>query len=161
MLSQCVSKQYSQFSNGHLRLLGQFRLLARQALNIDRLQHKLPWMFFGLQNLPVSIQLSSVKSVLPIDINEDGKIDLVIGGNEFGFQPQLGRLDASKGDILINDSRGNFSVLNQMQSGIAVQGQVRDLVLIKRNDKINILFLQNNELPVLYEVIQKKKLAIK
>ena len=114
-----------------------------------------------MQNLPVSIQLSSVKNVLPVDINEDGKIDLLIGGNEFGFQPQLGRLDASKGDILINDGRGNFSVLSQMESGIAVHGQVRDLVLVKRNNKINILFLQNNELPVLYEVIKKKTLAIK
>ena len=116
---------------------------------------------FVLQNLPVSIQLSSVKNVLPVDINDDGKIDLVVGGNEFGFQPQLGRLDASKGDILINDGSNNFSVLSQMQSGIAVQGQIRDLVLLKRNNKISILFLQNNEFPVLYEVIKKKTLAIK
>ena len=116
---------------------------------------------FSLQNLPVSIQLSSVKNVLPVDINEDGKIDLIIGGNEFGFQPQLGRLDASTGDVLLNDGKGNFAVLNQMQSGIGVQGQIRDLVLLKRNNKINILFLRNNEFPVLYEGIMKKTPAIK
>ena len=111
---------------------------------------------FTIQALPLPVQFSLVKSILPIDINEDGKIDLVIGGNEFGFQPQLGRLDASKGEVLINDGRGNFSVLDQLQTGISVQGQVRDLVLIKRNNKINILFLQNNEFPVLYEMKKKK-----
>jgi hypothetical protein len=60
---------------------------------------------FTIQKLPVSIQLSSVKTILPVDVNHDGFIDLVTGGNEFGFQPQLGRLDASDGDILINDGK--------------------------------------------------------
>ncbi len=116
---------------------------------------------FTIQNLPLSIQLSSIKTVLSIDINDDGNIDLVIGGNEFGFQPQLGRLDACTGDVLINDGKGNFSVLNPMQTGIALQGQVRDIVFVKRNNKINILFLQNNEFPVLYEVKKKNTIAKK
>jgi enediyne biosynthesis protein E4 len=106
---------------------------------------------FTLQNLPTGIQLSSVKSVIPEDINEDGKIDLITGGNEFGFQPQLGRLDASPGDILINLGNGVFSLLTQSQSGIVLPGQVRDIVTVRRKNKINLLFLQNNEYPVLYE----------
>ncbi|MFM2325889.1 MAG: hypothetical protein RIR31_91, partial [Bacteroidota bacterium] len=116
---------------------------------------------FTLQNLPVSIQFSSVKSVLPIDINDDGFPDLVTGGNEFGFLPQLGRLDASSGDVLINDGKGNFSVLNQSQSGLQLQGQLRDIVAIKRNNNTNILFLQNNEYPVLYEVKKKNTIVKK
>jgi enediyne biosynthesis protein E4 len=116
---------------------------------------------FTLQNLPAGIQLSSVKSVLPIDINNDGIPDLVTGGNEFGFLPQLGRLDASNGDVLINDGKGNFSVLNQSQSGLQLQGQVRDIVMAKRNNNTNILFLQNNEYPALYEVKKKNKIIKK
>jgi len=110
---------------------------------------------FNLQNLPASIQLSSVKSVMPVDINGDGKMDLVIGGNEFGFQPQLGRLDASVGDVLINMGKGTFSVLTQFETGIALKGQVRDIVAVKRKNSINILFLQNNEYPVLFEIKRK------
>jgi hypothetical protein len=116
---------------------------------------------FTLQNLPAGIQLSSVKSVLPIDINNDGIPDLVTGGNEFGFLPQLGRLDASNGDVLINDGKGNFSVLNQSQSGLQLQGQVRDIVMAKRNNNTNILFLQNNEYPALYEVKKKNRIIKK
>jgi enediyne biosynthesis protein E4 len=116
---------------------------------------------FSLQDLPAAIQLSSVKNVLPADINEDGKMDLIIGGNEFGFQPQLGRLDASTGDVLINTGNNNFTVLNQIQSGLKLQGQVRDIILLKRNNATNILFLQNNELPVLYQLTKKTPIAKK
>jgi hypothetical protein len=107
---------------------------------------------FILQPLPFVIQLSSVKAILPADINEDGKIDLVVGGNEFGFQPQLGRLDASTGDVLINNGAGNFNVVNQSKTGVAVQGQVRDIITLKTKEKKRFLFLLNNEYPVLYEL---------
>ena len=107
---------------------------------------------FKIQNLPANIQLSSVKAILPVDVNHDGFIDLVVGGNEFGFQPQMGRLDASDGDVLINDGKGNFSVLSQSHSGIELPGQTRDIVLVKRKTNTAVLFLQNNEFPVLYEL---------
>ena len=111
---------------------------------------------FTIQAFPLSIQLSSVKTLLLVDVNNDGNVDLVMGGNEFGFQPQLGRLDASHGDVLLNDGEGNFSILNQTASGINLQGQVRDICLIKSKAAINVLFLQNNEYPVLYKLKKLK-----
>jgi enediyne biosynthesis protein E4 len=116
---------------------------------------------FTLQQLPFVIQLSSVKAILPVDINDDGKVDLVIGGNEFGFQPQLGRLDASTGDVLINDGTGNFKAGSQKNTGIAVQGQVRSIAALKRKGKTNLLFLLNNEFPVLYQLKKEQPVATK
>ena len=115
---------------------------------------------FRLQNLPVQVQLSSVKAILPLDVNFDGFIDLLVGGNEFGFQPQMGRLDGSNGDILLNDGKGNFSVLPQSNSGIELPGQTRSIVLLKFKDNSAVLFLQNNEFPVLYK-LKKKPANIK
>jgi hypothetical protein len=110
---------------------------------------------FSVQALPAAVQLSSVKAILPADINNDGYIDLIMGGNEFGFQPQLGRLDANEGTVLLNDGKGSFVMLSNEQSGISLQGQVRDIVLIRQKNGSGILFLRNNEFPELYRVIKK------
>ena len=107
---------------------------------------------FSIKKLPVPVQFSSVKAILPLDVNADGFTDLVMGGNEFGFQPQLGRLDASDGDVLINDGKGNFTVLDETIAGIELPAQLRDIVLVKRKNNTALLFLQNNEWPVLYQL---------
>jgi hypothetical protein len=106
---------------------------------------------FEIKNLPLPVQLSSVKAILTADLNADSKTDLILCGNEFGFQPQLGRLDANTGLILINDGKGTFNILNEWESGISLQGQVRDIKLLKLKSENAVLVLQNNEFPVMYK----------
>lgn len=112
---------------------------------------------FTVQPFPPAVQFSSVKAILQVDVNGDGAADLVLGGNEFGFQPQLGRLDAGEGTVLINNGKGNFTLPDKKLSGLQLHGQVRDIVLIKRTGGTALLILQNNEYPVLYQI--KKKVA--
>ncbi|RYY58979.1 MAG: VCBS repeat-containing protein, partial [Chitinophagaceae bacterium] len=52
---------------------------------------------FLVKALPLRTQLSSVNAICTTDINGDGKTDLLLGGNLFGFPPQFGQLDASYG----------------------------------------------------------------
>ena len=110
---------------------------------------------FTIKALPVSVQFSSINAILPTDINQDGFIDLLVGGNEFNFQPQLGQLDASKGDVLLNDGKANFTVVAKENTGINCTGQVRDIVTLPLKNKIAYLYLQNNELPILYTLKSK------
>lgn len=105
---------------------------------------------FSIRQLPVMVQLSSVNAIHCMDINHDGFTDLVLGGNEFGFLPQFGRLDASFGHVLLNDGKGQFTWLNNDRSGLKLPGQVRDIVEIPGKDHVYLLFLQNDEYPVLY-----------
>jgi enediyne biosynthesis protein E4 len=98
------------------------------------------------------VQFSSVKAIHCTDINNDGRLDIVLGGNEFGFPPQFGRLDANYGSVLINQGGRNFSLLDTRQSGIELTGQVRDIQEIRCNNKKCILFLRNEEYPALFEV---------
>ena len=107
---------------------------------------------FSIRKLPVTVQLSSVNAIACTDINGDGFPDLILGGNEFGFLPQFGRLDASLGDILLGDGKGNFTCLDAGQTGLELRGQVRDITPIVTNRGLRFLFLQNNEYPVLYEI---------
>ncbi|HCL82746.1 MAG TPA: RNA-binding protein, partial [Chitinophagaceae bacterium] len=111
---------------------------------------------FIIRKLPVMVQLSSVNAIQCTDLNGDGYPDLILGGNEFGFLPQFGRLDGSFGDVLLNDGKGNFSFMENARSGLNLQGQVRDIGLIKGQKKTRVLFLINDEYPVLYETGSKK-----
>jgi hypothetical protein len=79
-------------------------------------------------------------------------MDLVTGGNQFGFLPQFERLDASFGDVLINDSKSGFVWLDASKTGLNLRGEMRDIAEIKIKDKKYLLFLQNNEYPTLFEV---------
>jgi enediyne biosynthesis protein E4 len=107
---------------------------------------------FIIQALPVMSQLSCINSILPMDVNNDGYIDLVTGGNQFGFLPQFEKLDGSFGDILINDGKGNFNWKETKYTGLNLRGEVRDMQMIKNAKGTFILVLQNNEFPILYKL---------
>jgi len=107
---------------------------------------------FTIQKLPVELQLSSVNAVHCTDLDNDGKPDIILGGNEFGFLPQFGRLDAGNGAVLLNKGKMKFDLLNSEVSGVDVNGQVRDIQEIKGGTNRQILFLRNDMFPVLFKV---------
>ncbi len=107
---------------------------------------------FTIQKLPPMVQLSCVNVIQPIDLNGDQYTDLVLGGNQFGLLPQFERLDASLGDVLINNGKGQFVWQEAAKTGLKIRGEVRDIAVIKNQGKQCLLFLQNNEWPVLFEI---------
>jgi hypothetical protein len=111
---------------------------------------------FTVRELPSKAQLSVINAVNFMDINGDGFEDLITGGNNSGYPPQFGKLDASYGDIFLNDGKGNFNWLPSNKTGLLVQGEVRDIVVVKGNAKPYLLFLRNNDVPVLYQFQEQK-----
>ncbi len=109
---------------------------------------------FAIQKLPAMVQLSCVNAIRATDLNKDGFTDLLLGGNNFNFLPQLERLDAGMGDVLINDGKGAFNRVAAKSSGITLRGQVKDIIELQKNK--SYLFLQNNMYPVLYKLNEKK-----
>jgi len=94
------------------------------------------------------VQFSSLNAMVSTDVNADGKTDLVLGGNQFGFLPQFGRLDANYGLVLINKGKRVLEVVEDKQSGLAITGQVRDMVLFQQGVQKKVLFFRNNQAPV-------------
>ena len=112
---------------------------------------------FTVKKLPMAMQLSSVNAILVIDINNDGYKDIIAAGNFFDLLPQFCRVDASYGHVLINDKKGNFVEMPAAKTGISLSGQIRDIISFTYKNEPNLLFLENNDFPVMYRLISKTK----
>ncbi len=107
---------------------------------------------FTFKELPVMVQLSCINAIWPMDVNGDGHIDLVTGGNQFGFLPQFEKLDGSFGEVMINDGKGGFTCLESKKTGLNLRGELRDIAVIKNRKGTYLLFLQNDEYPTFYKL---------
>ncbi|MBS1597279.1 MAG: VCBS repeat-containing protein [Bacteroidetes bacterium] len=116
---------------------------------------------FKIQKLPLMTQMSSVNAIRCTDLNGDGYEDIIAGGNEFGFLPQFGRLDASFGHVLLNNGKGEFSLLGTSESGVELRGQIRDISIVRGKNETFVLFLQNNEYPILYKLNMHSLISVK
>ena len=107
---------------------------------------------FEIVPLPAITQLSSVNAIQATDLNRDGKVDLILGGNHFDYQPQYDRLDGSFVDVLVQTKNAQFKAMDPLKAGILLKGQMRDIKKINKQGKEHFLFLQNNDYPVLYQL---------
>ena len=111
---------------------------------------------FTIKELPQPVQLSSVNAIRAADINNDGFTDIIAAGNFFDLLPQFCRLDASYGHLLVNDKKGNFSEMPNASTGFDVKGETRDIISFKIKDEQRIVFLQNNDFPMMYKKVNRK-----
>lgn len=107
---------------------------------------------FEIKELPAIVQFSSIHAINTFDFNTDGNLDLILGGNDFYFQPQLGRLDANEGLILLGDGKGSFNSLSSDNVGLSLNGMVSAIEKINFQRKMHWLILQNNMTPQLYKL---------
>lgn len=100
------------------------------------------------QALPWQAQLSPFKDAVVLDANGDNLPDILLFGNFYDNNIQMGRYDADYGTLLINKGRDSFAV--SPFNGPAIIGQVRHvkpiqigktpaLVLAKNDDSARII----------------------
>lgn len=111
---------------------------------------------FEIQKLPFRVQLSSVSGITTLDINGDGNLDLIMGGNNFEFKPQYSRLDASYGNVLLGDGKLNFTWQDYKKSGFSIKNEVRHLKTFRdKNGKIFVIAAINNEKSKIFRINEK------
>ncbi|HEU5292886.1 MAG TPA: FG-GAP-like repeat-containing protein, partial [Cyclobacteriaceae bacterium] len=107
---------------------------------------------FSVINLPTRVQWSCVCGISCTDVNNDGNIDLVMGGNNFDLKPQFSRQDASYGHVLLGDGKLGFEWKNFTESGFYVRDQIKHLQSFTDKKGKNYMFAAiNNEVPRVFE----------
>jgi len=96
-----------------------------------------------LISLNNAAQLSPTFAIAPVDHNQDGKMDLWLGGNFYGLKPEAGHLDGSRGVLLENQGNLNFSEVPNNPD--ITTGEVRDAKTIKINGEEALLVARNNQ----------------
>jgi hypothetical protein len=103
---------------------------------------------FKAEDLPFSMQWSPIFAFAPYDYNNDGKMDILAGGNFFGVSPYEGRYDAMALCLSLGDGKGDFNNIIQHSGPLINSGEVRDIRLIHINGKPCLIIAKNNEKPI-------------
>ncbi|MEP7108268.1 MAG: VCBS repeat-containing protein [Ferruginibacter sp.] len=107
---------------------------------------------FTMKALPMEAQFSTVYGISVNDYDGDGKLDILLGGNFYQGKPEVGIYDASYGLLLKGNGKGNFVPINEMQSGVLVRGQVRNIIAVKAGKKRLVVFAMNNEATRIFSI---------
>ncbi|AHM61860.1 ASPIC/UnbV domain-containing protein [Flammeovirgaceae bacterium 311] len=155
--------QYGEFAN-----TDQTRLFEQQ--QIDKAEKRYAYEFrsgvylndgdgkFTFKPLPAQAQFSPIQSLVLVDFDGDGKPDLLSGGNMYEVNIQRGRYDADFGTLMHNAGNGLFTVVPPAQSGVLIEGQVRDMQKIRLQGQELVLISKNNAPLQLLQPGRKKAL---
>ena len=110
---------------------------------------------FTLKALPVEAQFAPVFGIELADFDMDGSTDILLGGNFYKSKPEVGRYDASYGLLLQGNGKGDFTSRSARESGIRIEGEVRDIISMRAGKETLILVARNNEAIVTYKTNRK------
>lgn len=80
---------------------------------------------FTPKELPFEAQITAYKTAAICDANGDELPDILLMGNFYDNNVQMGRYDADYGTLLLNKGKGNFEAVPF--NGLVVKGQVRKM----------------------------------
>ncbi len=156
---QCSSEQmpyikekfetYSDFANANITdMLGLDKISNALQLSVNTFES---FVFINDGNgnfssfaLPKQAQAFPIWGIEAADLNNDGFSDLILTGNLYGMEIETPRLDAGKGLVLINNKNGTFQPLSPQESGILINGDLRDVALLKASNKKILITTRNN-----------------
>ena len=110
---------------------------------------------FKMHPLPAMAQMAPVYGMIVDDFNNDGNLDVLLCGNDFGNEVRDGRYDAMNGLLLLGDGKGNFVPQTILQSGIYIPGNAKALVKLRGADNHYLIAASQNRGPL--ELFEQKK----
>ncbi|MDO9552012.1 MAG: VCBS repeat-containing protein [Rhodonellum sp.] len=100
---------------------------------------------FEIKPLPRMAQRSWIYGILVTDINGDGIEDLILGGNLSAAKPEVGKYDASYGDVLLGKGDGTFDFQPNALHGLQLHGDIRGLHSFEISGQRLMMVVKNND----------------
>lgn len=100
---------------------------------------------FKGQPLPMEAQMAPVYGILVEDIDSDGSLEILLGGNLYRAKPQVGIYAGLNGVVLKRTGLKRFEAMKTKESGFFVRGEIRDFGKIKMSGKSILLVAINND----------------
>jgi hypothetical protein len=97
---------------------------------------------FEVHVLPDELQFSTINAAALMDVDGDGSEEVVVGGNFYENNIELGRYDASYGNILSIAGDAKFAV--ESIGGQHIEGKVKHILPIKIGSKQCLVFAKND-----------------
>ncbi len=100
------------------------------------------------------VQISNVNSIITKDVDNDGNLDLILGGNLYPMDVRIVRNDGSIGLWMKGDGDGNFKTMTYLESGLDISGDVRNVKLIDIQGVPHLIAAKNNDFVQLVKILE-------
>ena len=100
---------------------------------------------FSKIDLPPQVQFSTTYAISVADYNNDSYPDILLGGNMYESKPEMGRYDASYGNLLLGHGNGDFELLPVKESGLKLDNAVRGIEKIETPTGYSVVVVNNND----------------
>lgn len=104
---------------------------------------------FDARPLAMAAQVSAVRSMLVLDADSDGKMDLLLAGNLYGTEAETPRYDAGMGLLMRGDGKGGFAAVDGSHSGISIPFDTRHVLPITIAGRGRCILAVNNNGPIM------------
>lgn len=95
--------------------------------------------FHSSSSLPLQAQFSLNRMIVSEDFDGDGKDELLLMGNQSSNRLKMGAIQANKGCLLKFSTTNSAESVNQVASGLNIQGDVKSALTLTVNGKKIIL----------------------
>lgn len=139
-------------------ILNPNRLEQAVQLEIYNLQSQIGWNdgsgHFTFQPLPMQAQWTPMYGLSAIDLNGDGKKEVLAGGNLHHATPQAGPYHSGYGVVMTidtTDTTGRLELMPSSKSGFFTEGEIRHILEIENAGKGSfVLAIRNNDVPLIF-----------